>query len=199
MRKAAGLDLDYLDTVATVFVNDIAVLDADNCFLRHRPDVSKALKAGENEIRIHFRSNIVEGAARQARQPFYIPYSTANSPIPNGNMLRKPQCHFGWDWNIAIAPLGLYGTIALKQLTEARIEHVTTRQQHRNGAVDVTISVTLHAEGPGVVPLIVTFGEESVRLDCGLRAGETVVTQVFTIDNPGSGGRQAMASRRFMI
>jgi beta-galactosidase/beta-glucuronidase len=31
-------------------------------------------------------------------------------------MLRKPQCHFGWDWNIAIAPLGLYGDIILKKL-----------------------------------------------------------------------------------
>ena len=28
-------------------------------------------------------------------------------------MLRKPQCDFGWDWNIALAPLGLHGRIGL--------------------------------------------------------------------------------------
>ena len=28
-------------------------------------------------------------------------------------MLRKPQCDYGWDWNIALAPLGVYGRIAL--------------------------------------------------------------------------------------
>ncbi len=39
------LDIDYLDTVATVFVNDVAVLQADNCFRRYRPDVSKALRS----------------------------------------------------------------------------------------------------------------------------------------------------------
>ena len=48
------------------------------------------------------------------RQPFPIPYAAQNCPIPNGNMLRKPACHFGWDWNLAIAPLGVYGAIALQ-------------------------------------------------------------------------------------
>ena len=44
--------------------------------------------------------------ALQAAQPFPVPYSANNCPIPNGNMLRKPQCDFGWDWNIALAPVG---------------------------------------------------------------------------------------------
>ncbi|MFT4003029.1 MAG: glycoside hydrolase family 2 protein, partial [Rhizobium sp.] len=88
------LDIDYLDTIASVYVNDVLILEADNCFQRYRPDVSKALKTGENSIRIVLHSSISAGAALQAKQPFYIPYSTANSPIPNGNMLRKPQCHF---------------------------------------------------------------------------------------------------------
>src|SRR5690606_16889361 len=52
------LDITYLDTVAVVFVNDIPVLSADNCFRRYRPDVSAALQAGENTIRIHFHSSI---------------------------------------------------------------------------------------------------------------------------------------------
>ncbi len=122
------LDIDNLDTVAVVFVNDIPVLSADNCFRRYRPDVSRALQPGENVIRIHFHSSIKAGADRQAAQPFYVPYHPGNSPIPNGNLLRKPQCHFGWDWNIAIAPLGLYGNVMLRRLETARIEHVTTTQ-----------------------------------------------------------------------
>ncbi|MGK6315914.1 glycosyl hydrolase 2 galactose-binding domain-containing protein [Neorhizobium sp. DT-125] len=178
------LDITYLDTVATVFVNDVMVLGADNCFRRYRPDVSKALKPGRNTIRILFRSSITAGAERQARQPFYIPYSTANSPIPNGNMLRKPQCHFGWDWNIALAPLGLYGGIALKKLETARIEHVVTSQRHDGGAVDLHVTVTFHAEEPGVLPVHVLLGDERVRLDCGVRPGETVITHVFHIEEP---------------
>ncbi|SMF70038.1 beta-mannosidase [Xaviernesmea oryzae] len=178
------LDITYLDTVATVFVNGVAVLEADNCFRRYRPDVSKALKPGRNTIRILFRSSITAGGERQARQPFYIPYSTANCPIPNGNMLRKPQCHFGWDWNIALAPLGLYGEIALKKLETARIEHVVTSQRHDGGAVDLHVTVTFHAEEPGILPVHLSFGGERVRLDCGVGPGETVITHVFHIEEP---------------
>jgi beta-mannosidase len=201
LTEAGGdwyLDIDYLDTVATVFVNDIAVLEADNCFRRYRPDVSNALNVGENTIRIVLHSSITAGAERQAKQPFYIPYHAGNSPIPNGNMLRKPQCHFGWDWNIAIAPLGLYGTIALKRLETARIEHVAARQIHnRDGSVDVRVSATFYAKAQGIVPVFFSLGEERVRLDFGVGAGERTVTHVFHIEEPklwwpAGSGKQAL-------
>ncbi|HEX2148020.1 MAG TPA: glycoside hydrolase family 2 protein, partial [Pseudorhizobium sp.] len=175
------LDITYLDTVAVVFINDVPVLSADNCFRRYRPDVSAALQAGENTIRIHFHSSIAAGEERQARQPFYIPYHPGNSPIPNGNMLRKPQCHFGWDWNIAIAPLGLYGEISLRRLETARIEHVVTSQRYDGGIVELHVAVTLFAEDPGIVPVHFDLDGERVRLDCGIAAGETAIHHVFEI------------------
>ena len=178
------LDVDYLDTVAVIFVNDVPVLSADNCFRRYRPDVSDALQPGENTIRIHFHSSVTAGAERQARQPFYVPYHEGNSPIANGNMLRKPQCHFGWDWNIAIAPLGLYGTIALKRLDTARIERVTTSQHHIEGGVELHVTVTLFADNAASVPVHLSLGEERLRLDCGVSAGETTLRHIFFVENP---------------
>jgi len=179
------LDIDYLDTVASVFVNDTLVLEGNNCFRRYRPDVSKALKTGENTIRIVLHSSISAGADLQAKQPFYIPYSTGNSPIPNGNMLRKPQCHFGWDWNIAIAPVGLYGTIALKKLEIARIENVVTQQIHNDdGSVDLKVTVALFAKGTGIAQLYFSLDDERVRLDVGVNAGETSITHFIHIDKP---------------
>ncbi|MGV8936905.1 MAG: beta-mannosidase [Allorhizobium sp.] len=179
------LDIDFLDTVAVVFINDIPVLSADNCFRRYRPDVTAALVPGENTIRIVIHSSIAAGAERQARQPFYVPYSTNNSPIANGNMLRKPQCHFGWDWNIALAPLGLYGTVALKALDPARIEHVTTQQKHNgDGSVDLHVTLTLYAAEPSIVPLHFDLDGERLRLDCGIDAGETAISQIFHIEKP---------------
>ena len=179
------LDIDFLDTVAIVFVNDVPVLSADNCFRRYRPSVTDALQPGENRIRILFHSSIAAGAERQAKQPFYVPYQKANSPIPNGNMLRKPQCHFGWDWNIAIAPLGLYGTIALKKLDPARVEHLTTEQTHHaDGSVDLAVTLTLFSDDPAIVPVHFELDGERIRLDCGTRSGETVITHVFTVEKP---------------
>jgi beta-mannosidase len=178
------LDIDNLDTVAVVFLNDAPVLSADNCFRRYRPDVSKALQQGENVIRIHFHSSIRAGEERQAKQPFYVPYHTGNSPIANGNMLRKPQSHFGWDWNLAIAPLGCYGTIALKKLDSARVEHVVTHQLHVDSGVEVHVAVTLFAAEPVIVPLHLSLGDDRLRLDIGVSAGETVVRHVFHVENP---------------
>lgn len=179
------LDIDYLDTVAVVFLNDVPVLTADNCFRRYRPDVSRALQPGENTIRIQFHSNIAAGAERQAKQPFYVPYSTGNCPIPNGNMLRKPQCHFGWDWNIAIAPFGVYGTLSLKKLDPARIEHVEAEQvHHADGRVDLKVTATIYAAEPAVVPVHFALEGERVRLDVGISAGETKVVHVFEIAKP---------------
>ncbi|MEF3131753.1 glycoside hydrolase family 2 protein [Rhizobium sp. 268] len=193
------LDIDYLDTVASVHVNGFLALEADNSFRRYRPDVSSMLKSGDNVIRIVFDSNPAVGAERQKKQPFYIPYSTGNSPIPDGNMLRKPQCHFGWDWNIAIAPFGLYGTIALKKLETARIEHVVTRQTHNfDGSVDLTVTATLYSKGPSIAQVYFDLDGERVRLDVGVH-GETHVNHLFHIDNPrlwwpSGSGEQALYS-----
>ncbi|MDQ0453850.1 beta-mannosidase [Rhizobium paknamense] len=199
------LDVDNLDTVAVVFINGIPVLSADNCFRRYRPDISEALQPGENTIRIVIHSSIKAGAERQARQPFYIPYHPGNSPIANGNMLRKPQCHFGWDWNIAIAPLGLYGRIAICKLDPARIEHVEVSQlHHAEGRVDVTVKATLYAREPAVVPVHFELEGERVRLDCGINAGETVITHVFEVDHPrlwwpSGSGEQALYDLRVSV
>ncbi|WP_037386250.1 beta-mannosidase [Sinorhizobium americanum] len=193
------LDFDSIDTVASIFVNDRLVLQVDNCFRRHRPDVSQALVAGENRIRLVLHSSIAEGARRQAEQPFYMPYHDGNSPIANGNMLRKPQCHFGWDWNIAIAPLGVYGSSALCRLETARIEHVTTRQVWLDdGSVDLQVTVELYARDPGILPIHFELDGLRERLDCSVAAGETRITHVFNVADPkrwwpAGSGEQALS------
>ena len=71
------------------------------------------------------------GAAESSSR-FLFPISKDNCPIPHVNMLRKPQCHFGWDWNIAIAPFGLYGNIELCRRAMLRAsKHVQVIQLHR--------------------------------------------------------------------
>ncbi len=180
------LDITYLDTVVEVFVNDILVLSAENSFRRYRPDVSKLLKQGRNEIRIVFHSNPKAAAAKQAAQPFFIPYSFSNCPIPHPNMLRKAQCHYGWDWNLAIAPFGLYGDIKLCCAEVARIEHVTTTQvYHENGSVTLQVMTELFTEGPGGKTKITTiFDGQSLTRDIEIGPGTWKVHESFEIENP---------------
>ena len=111
------LDIDYLDTVAEIKLNGKGVLMADNCFRRYTPNVTSALKRGKNKIEIHFFSNVKEAAKRQKAHPYFVPYAAQNCPIPDTNFLRKPSCHAGWDWNLAIMPFGAYGRVKLRKET----------------------------------------------------------------------------------
>lgn len=179
------LDVEGLDTVAEVSLNGSLVLESRNAFRRYRPDVGDALRPGTNTISILIRSATRAADELQARQPFPIPYAAQNCPIPNGNMLRKPACHFGWDWNLAIAPLGLYGGIALRPLRRARVEHVQVAQDHRpDGSVVVAVTVTLFGQAPGTAPLAIRFAGEERRGEVRVGAGESRHIARFTVERP---------------
>ncbi len=180
------LDVDYLDTIAEIRINDVLVLEAANCFRRYRPDVSKALKRGKNQIEITFRSNIAAAAKLQESQPFFVPYSSDNCPIANVNMLRKPQCHFGWDWNIAIAPFGLYGNIQLKRMALARIEHVQVFQDIAEdfSAALVRVELTLEASVTGKAAVELSFAGQKRRIEVECREGRIQCSEEFTIERP---------------
>jgi beta-mannosidase len=178
------LDLEGIDTVAEVSLNGTRVLEAQNCFRRYRPEVTGALQQGRNTIAILIRSATKAANDLAERQPFPIPFS-ANCPIPNGNMLRKPACHFGWDWNLAIAPLGIYGRIALKPLQRARIEHVEVAQDHHDdGSTTVAAAITFYAAQAGTVPLLVNFAGEERAVEVVASAGETRHVEYFTVAKP---------------
>ena len=178
------LELEYLDTVADVLVNGVTILSAENSFRRYRPEVSHALRAGKNRIEIKFHSNAQAANAKQAGQPFPVPYSAGNCPIPNVNMLRKPQCHFGWDWNIAIAPFGLYGTVELKRRSVARIEHVQVNQVHGDGFVDVVIAAHLDCVSTGTVSLAISLDAEIVSRKIDVTKGLVQHLETIRIQDP---------------
>jgi beta-mannosidase len=141
------LDIDYLDTVTEIKINGKRVLNTDNCFRQYGKDVTKVLKRGKNKIAIRFFSNVRVAAMLQDTQPYYVPYSTNNCPIPDGNMLRKPQCHFGWDWNLAIAPFGAYGKFQLVRDNPENDFNFRINQIHYGvGNIHLTIRMTVRCK-----------------------------------------------------
>ncbi len=135
------LDVDYLDTVAQISINGKMVLDADNCFRRYTPDVSNVLQSGKNKIEIRFFSNVKEAAKRQKAHPYFVPYAAQNCPIPDTNFLRKPSCHAGWDWNLAIMPFGAYGRVKLCKAKDERLQVIASQHHLENGDVEIKLSI----------------------------------------------------------
>ena len=144
-RTDLVLVLSMVDTLAQVWVNGTCVLKADNMFRSHRVDLSDVLRLGSNDFEIRFPNLVAEAARRQAAQRYFVPFSANNTPIPNGNMMRKPSCDFGWDWNIALAPFGVYGDLWLEPVVAARIASVMVDQVHTPGRC--VVMVTAQIEG----------------------------------------------------
>lgn len=146
------LVVEGLDGIVDVAVNGTVVLEADNAFRSWRIDLSEVAQEGENEIELRFASVVRVAAERQAAQRWHIPglsdRDDGTVPIKNGNMIRKPQCDFGWDWNIALAPFGVTGGVSIEAKKKARLDHVMVEQQHHDIESDsVTVIVTAHVAG----------------------------------------------------
>ncbi len=169
---AADLVIDGLDTVAELRLNGERVLEVANAHRRWRVPVTP--RAGDNVIEITFRSSVREAAALQAGMPFRIPYQEVNGPIPNANMLRKQQCDFGWDWNIALGQFGVSGAIRLEP-RGPRIADVIVAQRHTPGLAEITLRI--ETDGPEVTATL-----------CGISATATVArgaaTLVLSIPEP---------------
>ncbi|MDP5084904.1 MAG: glycoside hydrolase family 2 protein [Yoonia sp.] len=163
-QTAVDLVLSGVDTVVTVMVNGQVVLTCENAFRSYRVDLSKVARVGTNEITVIFRSSITVAAEKQAAHPFYLPYQKTNNPIPNVNMLRKPQCDYGWDWNIALAPFGIYGVMQIEPSAAPRIDRITVNQTHHKDRVELAITVAVSNYE----------GEAAVTID-----GQTVYGQVL--------------------
>lgn len=159
----AMLVIDSLDTVAEVWANGELILTSRSAFEPVAEDIGAALALGTNRIEIVLRSATRAANALAKAQPYPVPYSANNCPIPNGNMLRKPQCDFGWDWGIALAPAGAYGRIGLVG-AEGEIGLLGIEQIHAEGAVTVEVTAELRG-APGPARWSVTLCGESAEGD----------------------------------
>ncbi len=163
-RNDLVLVASMLDTLVTVAVNGTVVLTSDNMFLSHRVDLSSVLVKGRNDISLTFGNVPAEAKRRQDAYRYFLPFSANNTPIHNGNLIRKPACDFGWDWNIALATFGVYGDLYLEPVAQARIDHLVITQTHTAGLAKV--SVTAQVEGDD--------GQEVTFDLCGMQAKSVV-------------------------
>lgn len=161
------LTFDCIDTVAEISLNGVFLQKVNSQYLRHDIDVTHALKRGQNTLCVKFLSNSAEAKRLAEDSAFPVPHIAWNNRIPHYNFLRKAHCHAGWDWNIALSPLGFYGDIVLRQTDECRLEDVMVRQTHQGGAV--TLDVDLHFTGHMI-------GETLAQISCEDQAAQETVT-----------------------
>lgn len=138
---AVLLRCEGLDTLCDVSVNGEAVASADNMHRTWEWDVKDMLRAGENEVRILFRSPLRYILAENEARPCW----GTTDATPGFSHLRKAHCMFGWDWGPRLPDAGIWRDISLLGVEMARIDSVYVGQLHEDGRVILSLEPELDA------------------------------------------------------
>ncbi|MDD7350648.1 MAG: hypothetical protein PUG90_00455 [Clostridia bacterium] len=131
-----------LDTIADVYLNGNLVGKADNCHIAHEWEIKNLLQEGKNSIQVDFFSPVEHVLAKQAKEQ--CPNnSNGLTGIPH---IRKPQCHFGWDWGPVLTPSGISGDIYLDCRNKVTIQDVRIKQIH-DESVKVVVDIAVDDKG----------------------------------------------------
>ena len=130
------LEMTEVDTIFDCYINDKKAGSGNNMFLRHRFDITKLLKDGENKIRIDFKSAEIAAEKLAKKLPYPVPYNKADVYSPDRNLVRKCQCHAGWDWGPALMTSGIYGDIFIDTVSTGLFDSLKLNFSHKKTGND---------------------------------------------------------------
>jgi len=180
-RDHVDLVFDGLDTFATVRVNGVAVLTADNMFRGWRADVKRALHEGDNIVTVDFASPITRLAPYIAKQPYCLPgaYDSAfgdEKPGCNASAyIRKAGYGFGWDWGPRVVTAGIWKPVRIEAFDAIRAHDFHVAQTHLDDA-SATLSVEADVDAD-------RSGQASLAIDVtGPDGSHQQLAQTVTLD-----------------
>jgi beta-mannosidase len=178
------LHFDSIDTVAKVRVNGKKVGQSDNMFARCRFEVKNQLKVGGNVVEVEIRAAEKVAIERVGEMPYEIPSSDYPVQSPHRNLVRKVQCHAGWDWGCCLMAAGLYGQVYLASAAPGRIEHVYTQQRHHADVCAIEVCVEVEAAAAATAELVLRLDGQELKKAVELAPGLNVLSESISIDNP---------------
>lgn len=112
-KSSYFIKFSRLDSYATVYLNDVLILTANNAFVTYEVEVSNLLKE-ENILKIIFES--AKNKTKEISDKYPV-------KLPGGNrvFVRKPQYQFGWDWGPTLINCG-YGKIELIEMSKKALK-----------------------------------------------------------------------------
>ena len=177
--RSITLRLEHVDTFCTLSINGQVVGETGNRFRRYDFEVKPYLREGANTISALFRSSEKESEERARTLTREIPI-VDNGIVPHINLIRKPACHGGWDWGLALMMTGFAGKVELLGADLARMDYVTCDQKHEYGRCGVTVHTVVTSPAGGETELTVKLGDivrrESVTLQPGVNTFSTELT-----------------------
>lgn len=168
------LELNGLDTYATVFLNGIAILEADNMFRKWSLSVKNHLKKGKNHLKIVFHSAVQKGKEAASKLPYTLPEKERV-------FVRKAQYQFGWDWGPRFVTAGIWKNLQLKFWNSASIGNIKYSQVELNDQKAI-LEFTTEIRVSEVKTIQLKINEKSETFH--LKKGTNKVKMGYEISNP---------------
>ena len=178
------INFDSIDTIAEVILNGHVIGYSDNMFVRCRWEVKPFLLRGENKLVVKIRSAEKEAESRALEFPYEIPGCEYPVQSPNRNLVRKVQCHAGWDWGCCLMVAGLYGEVSLYAARPVRIEHVYTSQLHEKGICHLEVTLEVYSAEQCERELIISIDGHHVVKTFKLSEGNNIICQKIDVEEP---------------
>src|SRR6202522_1479527 len=161
------LVFDGLDTFADVYLNDQAILHADNMFRHWRIPAKAGLKPGTNTLRIVFHSAVEKMIPYAKSLPYILPsISTHNygneENIATAPYTRKAPYNYGWDWGPRYMTEGIWQPVRLETWDALRIDNFHIHQNRiASDLANVTAELDIDATKPIAATLTLAHNEMS--------------------------------------
>ena len=127
--REAYLVLERADTFCDVYLNGMFIDALSNGNVAHRLDITKALRQGENELILYFRSPVAVTAGKKPTEAAFS-YDRVH--------IRRPQCTHGWDWTARFVTVGLSRDVFVEiweNPREVKTAYIYTKDIEEEGAV----------------------------------------------------------------
>ena len=136
-RQHHELRFEGLDTYASVYINDIRVLQTNNMHRTYTVDVKEHIVEGTNTLRILLESPIKKGIELYDALDYKIPVSANDQAetgeVPGGKRVnvftRKAAYHYGWDWGPRLVTSGIWRPVTLISWDDFRISDMVLNQE----------------------------------------------------------------------
>ncbi len=181
------LELHRIDTFSDVYLNNYKIGTTDNMFVRYRFDISHAARAGNNHLELRFSSPVRTALQRKQQLPYPVPHQDYPVQAQGRNLIRKVQCHAGWDWGPCLMVSGIYETVRVTASELERIEAVHHHAECINGTentwrLQVTTELFAHESGHSTlrVECAGTLSEQEIEIN----PGRQQVTSELVVKDP---------------
>ena len=173
----AILSFTMADTIISVRINGIEAGTMDDMFRRYRFNITPLIHEGENDIELFLESAEKIAKERAEKLPYPIPCSVYPNSSPHRNLVRKAQCHSGWDWGPCLMVSGIYGTLGISFPHIALTDSVTTHLEEKcEGEFDATVTTTYTAYRDGEATLSVSLAGVKKSKKLTVKKGGGTVT-----------------------